>query len=236
MKQSVDIPIDHIRPLPRGVFQLQGIPLGKQPPERVMNLYRKAADLFMELAEPRGIMKKISIEGFKDVYPGIGNNESESPLDDILPASQHLALFAGTVGAGVSKKVETMMASMGKDFALGFMLDSVASFCTDRITKVAESFFARQVYGEDELKDRGLKVLLYSPGYCGWHVSGQGTLFEYLEPGEIGITLNSSFLMTPIKSVSGLLVAGGAEIHRFDNLFSFCDDCKTFNCRERMAE
>ena len=77
-------------------------------------------------------------------------------------------------------------------------------------------------------------VLRYSPGYCGWHISGQRRLFDYLDPGQIGITLRESFLMDPLKSVSGVLIAGPREIHRFTDDYDFCDQCDTRGCRQRL--
>ncbi|MCP4146820.1 MAG: hypothetical protein GY757_03625, partial [bacterium] len=93
----------------------------------------------------------------------------------------------------------------------------------------------------DRLKERGdwapsLRVLNYSPGYCGWHISGQRKLFDWLNPEAIGIRLNESYLMSPLKSISGVLTAGEASIHRFDNTFPFCAQCRTFSCRERMKD
>ncbi|MFC2086489.1 hypothetical protein ACFLQ9_02090, partial [Bacteroidota bacterium] len=52
-------------------------------------------------------------------------------------------------------------------------------------------------------------------------------------PESIGISLNNQFLMIPLKSISGVLIAGKKEIHNFDNDFSFCAQCKTFSCMGR---
>jgi hypothetical protein len=41
--------------------------------------------------------------------------------------------------------------------------------------------------------------------------------------------------MQPLKSVSGVLVAGAGEIHDFDNDYDFCDTCTKHQCRERIA-
>ncbi len=41
--------------------------------------------------------------------------------------------------------------------------------------------------------------------------------------------------MQPLKSVSGVLAAGEAPIHDFDNDFDFCDTCTTYQCRQRIA-
>ena len=50
-------------------------------------------------------------------------------------------------------------------------------------------------------------------------------------------TVGNSFaaLMSPIKSVSGVIVAGRPDIHGFDNNFDFCRECVTKECRVRIA-
>ena len=77
-------------------------------------------------------------------------------------------------------------------------------------------------------------ALSYSPGYCGWNIDAQKKLFSFLKPQQIGISLNESCLMTPLKSVTGVLVYGNKSIHQFDNSFSFCFNCKVQSCIERI--
>jgi len=114
------------------------------------------------------------------------------------------------------------------------MLDAVASERADHAAqRLAEDYRAGLV--ERGETDTETAVLPYSPGYCGWHITGQIRLFDYLVPQKIGMTLNASCLMQPLKSVSGVLVAGAASIHSFDNDFEFCDDCATQDCRARIA-
>jgi hypothetical protein len=77
--------------------------------------------------------------------------------------------------------------------------------------------------------------LRYSPGYCGWHISGQRKLFDFLKPETIGISLRESHLMEPLKSVSGVVIVGPAGIHAFQDEYPFCERCKTHGCRERIG-
>ncbi len=81
----------------------------------------------------------------------------------------------------------------------------------------------------------GSVFLRYSPGYCGWDITGQRKLFRALRPEEVGVTLRESCLMEPLKSISGVLVAARPEDHRFDNTYPFCSACTTQTCRSRIA-
>jgi cobalamin-dependent methionine synthase I len=138
-----------------------------------------------------------------------------------------LALFAGTVGEDLSIEIQRLF-DIG-DLASAVMLDAAASEGAERFVTILEQIFEGR---NDELPRQA--VLAYSPGYCGWHVSGQRRLFHRLRPTECGITLNSSFLMSPLKSVSGVLVAGRPEIHDFEDEFDCCAACVTRECRGRI--
>ncbi len=229
-KETFNLSIEVIAPDEEEIFFMQGIPRGTQPPERVKALYRSAAELFMQLAAPIGLIADLSSTQFSLIYPGLGQNEKDTPLEHIFPRAHQLGLFACTLGPAVSAKIDQLMKTQANGFALGYMLDTIASYGADKAALCTETLFLNRL----PEPRAGLKVLLYSPGYCGWHISGQGKLFQYLQPEAIGIQLNPSFLMVPIKSISGVLVAGPASIHDFDNDYSFCDTCQTFNCRQRI--
>jgi len=57
---------------------------------------------------------------------------------------------------------------------------------------------------------------------------------EFLKPAEIGITLLDSYLMTPLKSISGVLLTGKKEIHIIKDDYPFCSQCKTHSCQQRI--
>jgi hypothetical protein len=234
MREIIPIPLTEIEPERPSVLRSQGIGPGIQIPDRINGLVDTAFDLFRELAEPVGIMTDISPSQFAAVYNGSGGNEPEAPLYHIFPRADHLALFALTLGQKVSRKIEKLFAE--NDFALGAMLDAAASVGADRGGTFAESRFRESLLKRQKEAPSGgaTAVLLYSPGYCGWHISSQQKLFKYLHPEEIGIRLNDSFLMTPLKSISGVLVAGAPRIHIFQNNYSFCRECRTRSCLARI--
>lgn len=233
MSTIIKILVEEIKPDRTGVLQAQGIPPGMSSPPPVKELYDSAEELFLKLAAPVGIIADISIKTFAGIYPGNGLNAPDTPLEKIYPKAAHLALFAFTLGMEISHEIEEQFSSNG--LALGYMLDAVASFCADKTSQVAQEIFLNcpDIQGKG---NESMQALLYSPGYCGWHISGQRKIFDYLKPERIGIRLNESFLMVPLKSISGVLVAGEAVIHRFVNNYPFCRLCRTKTCRERMTD
>lgn len=203
----------------------QGLPEGHEPSARIAALVESALAEYVAAAEPRGLVEEISREEFAEVYRGEGRNAPATPLEVIAPRAERLALFVATVGEPVTRRIREHF--VAQDPAAGAMLDSVASAAADGLAeRLAERFAAGAA---------GSRALAYSPGYCGWHVSGQRRLFARLRPEEVGVTLNASCLMTPLKSVSGVLVRGPREIHRFAADYPFCDDCAERACRARIA-
>lgn len=200
--------------------------------ERLEELYRQAEKTFITLARPTALFSEISTAEFESIYESAGANAPETPLDAIYPRADALALFAATLGSGVDEAIRTLF--QRGDPAVGFVLDVIASGAADRLAHLTVQRFlaALEESGRSSARTR---ALAYSPGYCGWHVSGQRALFDWLDPRSIGVGLTASCLMDPIKSVSGVLIAGRVEIHRFRPMFPFCDACATHDCRVRMA-
>jgi hypothetical protein len=209
-----------------------GIPAGTELSDRIERLYAHAIGVFAVTVAPAGVIEEIPREGFEAVYRGEGKNAPGTPVALIAPRAEHLALFAVTLGEPLSRAVAECFA--GTDFALGYTLDAMASVAADAAACLAERRYAQS------LRDRGWAtpdgaVLRYSPGYCGWDITGQRRLFAALRPEPIGLTLTDSCLMQPLKSVSGVLIAGPRTIHRFPPTYDFCARCAERTCRDRLA-
>jgi hypothetical protein len=231
MRETLKILVNDLKPDRNDVLVSQGIPAGNKPPEKVEILFRKAMDLFFEIAFPVGIVSEITIPEFENVYQGEGLNERETPLEEIFKKADKLLLFALTIGEDVTEKINRLFDT--NEFPLGSMLDSVASAGTDKAADWIEDWFFNQLSKKKEITP-STAILRFSPGYCGWHISGQKKLFEFLHPENAGIVLLDSFLMKPLKSISGLIVAGNKEIFNFEDSFPFCDQCRTRSCRNRI--
>jgi Vitamin B12 dependent methionine synthase, activation domain len=226
----VHIPLDRIIPSHGEILHAQGIPRTTLVRENIRSLVGKSLVIFSAEAHPRCVASDIGREEFDDIFPGEGFNDPEAPLKQIYPRADRLALFALTIGEKVSRSITEYFQT--NDFALGSILDAVASLAAERSVEYLEEFFAAECATNSDAAS-GRVALNYSPGYCGWHISAQKKVFQYLHPERIGITLNDSYLMTPLKSATGLLVYGEKTIHTFDNGFGFCSACREQTCLER---
>jgi hypothetical protein len=193
-------------------------------------LLQRALEMFDAGSAARGLLCPVAAGEFAGIFHGRGLNAPGAPLEKIFPRADRLHLFAFTLGDTISAEIQRLFA--GVDFALGSVLDAVASLAADQAGRVAEAWAEEQA-NDGRGSGTAPRAFLYSPGYCGWHISAQERLFAHLRPEQIGMRLNASFLMTPLKSISGVLVTGPARIHRISAAHPFCAQCKSPACRER---
>jgi hypothetical protein len=231
MRRIIKISRSETVPSQIDTLLLQGIPRHTRPPQNIASLFGEAEKIFRECAEPAGIVVDISKSEFIEVYKGESRNEKRTPVAEISERADYLALFAVTIAQAVHDKINELFEH--KELALGIMLDAVASAAAEMAADAVERKYLERLREENRVANSAA-VLRYNPGYCGWHVSGQKKLFEFLRPTEIGITLLESFLMTPLKSISGVLLTGKKEIHIIEDDYPFCSQCKTHSCQQRI--
>jgi len=199
---------------------------GSPAAQRVHTLIEQSRDLYLKTADPRGVIQSISVTEFEEIYEGDGGNDEDTPLEHVIEEADAVALFAVTLGEALCRHISDFFEA--DNSADGYVLDQIASFAADELAQIAAKRFHRPD-GES-----GPGVLPYSPGYCGWNVSGQRALFAALSPGEIGISINDSCLMHPVKSVSGALVVAPISAHDFSPAFPCCASCTTLACQDRI--
>lgn len=225
MSEIINPLISDILPSKEDVLKFQNVKNINDVPNILIDNLEFSLVLLKENSKPIAIIEECSKSDFTDIYLGEGENATASPLPQIIRNAEKLYLFAVTIGEHITEEINKQFDQ--NEFPIGSFIDSGASLTADNIVGILE----------DQIQDTftGLSsTLAYSPGYCGWHVSGQKKLFQFLKPDKIGITLNGSCLMTPLKSVSGVLVSGPVDIHIFDNNYSFCEECTTYSCKIRM--
>jgi len=229
-RRIIELDASGVEPDRSDVLGALGVPPGASLSDAVTALVEDSFEEWRRLVEARLVWQTIGLEEFREVYVGDGENEGETPVEEVVPSADRLALFALTLGGRLSDRIATLFRT--SELALACTLDAVASQGAERAVDLVCDLFREWC----EAGGGRPKVLAYSPGYCGWNVTGQRRLFATLRPEEIGITLNSSCLMQPLKSVSGVLVAGAPEIHVFERRFECCAACRTQECVERMRK
>jgi len=220
MSTIVDIPTTEVLADRGAVLRSQGIPSEASAPARLVALADQARALVHDQAGVRGIWQPITRRDFAEIYAGEGHNADPAPIADILSRASGMVLFAATLS--------DLFAA--HDYALASLVDGAASETAERMATWMERHVAAALGAEH---DPGHVLLAYSPGYCGWHVSAQGRLFARLAPERIGIRLRESFLMDPLKSISGVLLDGPPVIHHVRARYGFCRDCKSKSCVPR---
>lgn len=132
------------------------------------------------------------------------------------------AIFLCTIGP----KMETWGKQVlkGGDPILSYLIDITASAIVESVADNLHDHIGA------EMKNKGFKITnRYSPGYCNWSVLEQKKIFSLLPPKFCGILLNESALMTPIKSISGV-IGIGTEVKYSEYI---CDRCGIKDCTHR---
>lgn len=140
----------------------------------------------------------------------------------LLDANQYV-LFVATAGQEF-EQFQQEIKDKG-DIIQEFLLDALGSAIAEAVvsevcSKVEEHFYSLN-YGVSHP---------YSPGYCGWHVSQQQLLFSLLPEHPAGVRLKESSLMSPLKSVSGIIAAGRKIIKRKYG----CELCGKTDCYKNI--
>lgn len=129
------------------------------------------------------------------------------------------AFFVCTAGKGFEDVSQQLMAQ-GK-LIEGYYIDLLGSMTVE----AAMDHFQKEF--EQTMGAEGYRISnRYSPGYCDWHVSEQHLLFNLFPDNFCGVGLSKSALMSPIKSISGI-IGVGSEIKFRDH---HCDQCNSHTC------
>ncbi len=130
--------------------------------------------------------------------------------------SHEVAFFAGTAGDKVSHRCRRLNET--GDFIYSYVLDVLGSVVAEKAVEKMMEFL------ESEASDKSWHISeSYSPGYCNWDVAEQQILFSFFPVGICGITLSPFSLMSPIKSISGIIGIGPGQT-RNDYKCRRCND------------
>lgn len=168
----------------------------EQPPAELRLLTDWACQELMERTRPRAVWRRFKLEG-----PRIAGTtlclEGQDIMDH-LRGCHEVILMAATLGREVE---ELLLRSQVRDLAKAVTLDCCASAAIESVCNDLEEELRQMAEGE------GLSLTgRFSPGYGDLPLAQQGQVCALLDvQRQIGLTLTSSGLMVPRKSVTAIL-------------------------------
>jgi hypothetical protein len=220
------------------VLRFQGYKAGVDVPSTdVLALFEEALALGEQLVAPRVVYRAFPAQtGRAPVAmagaPGaaaitIGPQTFAIPeIGRLWGRIEHAGVALCTIGDGLERQVTALFDA--RELPLAIMLDSVGSAAVESLAEYVNDWLCQQAIPV------GLKVTnRISPGYAGWDVADQRSLFDLCPGAPASIALNDACFMTPVKSIS-FLVGIGPEA-RVDHYFTQCRRCWMRDCVYRRA-
>jgi hypothetical protein len=195
------------------VLHFLGYPMGRRPQGRLDALLKEVLSEARKLAAARGAFRKLSVGSADEV--GLKEERAEG-----------LVLGLVTVGDQIERRV-TELLDRGED-SRALLLDAAGSAAAE---EAARRLSVRILGGKTgAAEDVACRI---SPGYGRWPLAAQKALFARLPHDALGVSLNSSMMMVPRKSISFALWIGARRAPRSG--LSGCDTCGLPQCRYRRS-
>lgn len=147
--------------------------------------------------------------------------ETSRTIASLMRKSESGVVFIATAGGAFQRWLDDVSAS-GDAIKL-FIADAIGTTIVEMMGDYMERCLEESL-GEKKHTNR------FSPGYCGWNIEEQFKLFSLFDSENCGVTLNSSSLMHPIKSISGVIGVGDEVITKKYG----CSICKRTDCYMRI--
>ncbi len=171
------------------------------------------------LCKPAFLYRRFPVEylsGSEILINGVILNTGKT-ITKLASGGEAAFVFVTTTGW----EFENYLRSLKGESLREYFADAIGSEIPEEIIKYFKEFTIKNtIPPEFNLS------LPFSPGYCGWNVAEQKKIFSLLPENPCDVILNESSLMTPIKSISGFIVAGN---NNFPEEY-LCKNCNNPNC------
>ena len=143
---------------------------------------------------------------------------------EMLNNIDSVVVFACTVSAGLNKKLHEY--SNPEQMTEAYIADIAGTIIIEKSLEL--------IYQELQIQTQKSDLNItntISPGNCGWAVEEQKKLFSLLPDNCLGISLNDSGMMNPVKSLSGIVGVG----KKVKFIHTDCEQCSSKNCLYRKS-
>jgi hypothetical protein len=192
---------------------------------KLHNVFQEELAEAQQLIEPAACWNTLPVREVRHEKVVLANGAriGGGPVAAVVGGADDLVVGVCTVGAPISERAEAY--SREKDLFRGMMLSDLASYAVDLVRQGLCELV------EAEADGKGLHVSTpLSPGESEWSVREQETLFGLVDASAIGVTLSSSMVMRPLKSLSLIMGVGSRPMGSEGG--TSCDFC---TIRDRCA-
>ena len=212
---------------PDEVLRFQGYKAGVDIPSAdVRALFDEALALGRTLMQPRAVLRTLPARREGDRLTAAEVTLTIPRIAERWGAVDEIVAGVCTIGDALERRASELWDA--RELPLAMMVDSVGSAAVESLAEYVNDQLCQEGIA------RGVKVTnRVSPGYGGWDVAEQRSLWQLCPGDAVGVTLNEACFMTPTKTITILVGAGTAA--RVDDYFSQCARCWMRDCAYRRA-
>jgi len=212
---------------PDEVLRFQGYKAGLDVPTAdVLALFDDALALGRTLMRPRAVLRTVPVVCDGDQLTADDVTLTIPRIAERWGAIDEITAGVCTIGDALERRASELWDA--RELPLAMMLDSVGSGAVESLAEYVNDLLCQ------EGLVRGVKVTnRVSPGYGGWDVAEQRSLWRLCPAGAVGVTINDACFMSPTKTITILVGAGPSA--RVDDYFSQCARCWMRDCAYRRV-
>jgi len=209
----IEIPINELKGVDHKFGRLTKFNM-KNIPEKFKDEISKTREFCFEDIRPMCVIQSIGIKNITDEEVEL---EDGSVLHGTLPPvllaeSSEVIAFVTTL----RKRNESVAAE--DSMISEFFVDAWSS----AIISSADSWLLNEI--RRTMRKKGLfATISWCPGQNNFPMINQRNIFEILKPEELGVQLTKSYMISPVKSVAGIVGLARSEDTRRLNACNFCD-------------
>lgn len=201
-----------------------------RPSDRTAAMMEEENRWLIDNARPKGVFGIFPCELTDERIVKVDGEIFESVVLCLhMTGSLAAAVIAVTMGENVDTQISELMEN--GNMARGYILNGLASAAADCVADSVETQIRNELAQPTDIIEPGWKTTLrFSPGYAEFILENQRGIFNLIEPERIGISLNPSYLMKPLKSITAV-IGIGPDVNTDEYPCELCDICNITNCK-----
>ncbi len=204
----------------------EGKDRAKQISGRIIRHTSRAIDTLGDHLDTSAIYRQVNIGTGDDNRPLLAEKYplNSRRLSFLLKKCRKAVVYIVSLGKRLDNALST---ALDENISFGTTFDTVASKAVEEAANYIEKHVSENLRANEGITCR------YSPGYCDWPLTEQEKIFRMFPEGSHGVELGDNYLMSPRKSISGIIgIMDKEQLPRYGNA---CIVCKRRTCPHRRS-